>query len=380
MTLDQAPPSSDVAAVAGAPAPDAATHALQQVEDLLQRRLRGLAASWHRGSAHDDPVLGGHDLPELLRRLVLGGGKRVRPLLVHCGWACVPGRDSGPGSAQQEQVVVLGAALELLHAFGLAQDDVMDRSETRRGQPAVHVRASRLHRGAGGHDDPDRYGEGIAVLVGDLAHTEAADLVADLPAPLRARWRDLSRELVRGQARDLSQAALPGADARLERAWNVARAKTGAYSVQRPLELGAAVAGADVSVLGRVSRAGHLLGEAFALRDDLLGVWGDPAVTGKPVGDDLRDGKSTVLLALAERRFGPVERALVDRVRRHEHDDADVRRLTEALERHGVRDDVEGMIALRRRRAGALLRGPGLDPEGVAGLLRVADRLVQRDC
>lgn len=310
---------------------------------------------------------------------MLGGGKRVRPLLVHCGWACVPDRDRDPGGAQQQQVVVLGAALELLHAFGLAQDDVMDRSETRRGQPAVHVRARRLHRAADGLGDPDHYGDGIAVLVGDLAHTEAADLVADLPAPLRARWRDLSRELVRGQARDLSQAAVPGVDARLERAWDVARAKTGAYSVQRPLELGAAVAGADEAVLDRLSGAGHLLGEAFALRDDLLGVWGDPVVTGKPVGDDLRDGKATVLLALAERRFGPAEQALVERVRRREHDDADVGRLTVALERHGVRDDLEDMVALRRRQAEELLRGPGLDPEGVQGLLGVADRLVRRE-
>ncbi|MCY7397042.1 MAG: polyprenyl synthetase family protein, partial [Nocardioides sp.] len=158
---------------------------LAAVEQLLGARLVALADEWH---AHDaatatgDAVLGGLDLPELLASLVLSGGKRFRPVMCHWGWVAAGGSARG---ADPSTMVQVAAALELLHAVGLAQDDVMDRSEVRRGRPTMHVLAAGQHRDAGGTDDADRFGESIAVLVGDLGHAEADALVAGMPAAVR---------------------------------------------------------------------------------------------------------------------------------------------------------------------------------------------------
>lgn len=356
-----------------APVPDAEA-SMVAVEDLLLERLDALSQEWHSGAEAHDAVLGRQDVPELLRSLVVAGGKRFRPLLCHWGWAAVP----DPPQESHDAMVAVGAALELLHAFALAQDDVMDRSRTRRGQPALHVVAAERHRAAAGHDDAERYGESVAVLAGDLGHAEADDLVADLPGDVRRLWRRTCVELVRGQARDLADAARGGDGDALGRALEVARAKSGAYTVQRPVELGATVAGGDAAVLEPLGDYGRHLGEAFALRDDLLGVWGSPEATGKPVGDDLRLGKSTVLLALAEQRLTGVGARSLRRVRRQDHDEADVATLAEAMVTGGVRDEVEDMVARRVDRALVCLDHPALADEGVAGLAEVARRVAWR--
>ncbi|KQT91457.1 hypothetical protein ASG49_10505 [Marmoricola sp. Leaf446] len=355
------------------PVPDAQA-SLRAVEMLLLERLRALREEWHAGAEARDTVLGDQDVPDLLTGLVLAGGKRFRPLLCHWGWVAVP--DAAP--ATHDDMVAVGAALELLHAFALAQDDVMDRSGTRRGRPAVHVLATERHRAAHGHDDAERYGDSIAVLAGDLGHAEADDLVGELPADVRRLWRRTCVELVRGQARDLADAARGGDGDALRRALEVARAKSGAYTIQRPVELGATVAGADAATLAPLGDYGRHLGEAFALRDDLLGVWGSPEATGKPVGDDLRLGKSTVLLAIAEQRLGGAGAAALRRVRRQTHDEADVATLAEAMVRDGVRDEVEEMVEHRVDRSLAALDHHRLSDEGVAGLAEVARRVAWR--
>lgn len=339
------------------------------VETLLAARLARVAELWSTDAGGRDPVLGDADVPRLLGDLTLGGGKRLRPLFVHAGWALAGGR----GASSYDEVVTLGAALELLHAFGLIQDDVMDLSETRRGSPAVHRRVADLHRVAAGTGDADRYGESVAVLAGDLAHAEAADLVAELPEPVRRAWHRLCLELVRGQTRDLSFAACAGDRVDLDRAWEVARAKSGAYTVQRPLELGGLLAHAPRATQLRLSQVGRLLGEAFALRDEIAGAWGDPAVTGKPVGDDLRQGKATVLLALAGERLVDGDAAALRRLLAQTHDEADVATVSEAMLRHGVRADAEEMVTARVVGAHDLLRSPDLDPEGVRDLAAVTE-------
>lgn len=361
----------------------AAAEALAAVEELLRMRLERLAGEWRRGPGPEplvdgagvDPVLGEQGLPGVLAELVLGAGKRFRPLMCHWGWLAAGGAESG---ADPTVPVRIGAALELLHAFGLAQDDVMDGSVTRRGRPATHVAASECHRAAGGRDDALRYGESVAVLVGDLAHMEADALVAELPPPVRHLWWRTSVELVRGQVLDLSEAAAGGGASAEDRAWAVARAKSGGYTIQRPLELGAVAAGAAAEVLHALGEYGAHLGEAFALRDDLLGVWGDPELTGKPAHDDLRAGKATVLLAWAEQEATGRAADVVARIRNQQHEDGDVEEAAQIMESTGVRQRAEEHVRRSHASALAALEEPALHPAGVAGLRRVADDVCWR--
>lgn len=350
------------------------------VEEVLRLRMDRLAAEWRRGPEplsgdQRDPVLGDGGLPALLHELVLAGGKRFRPVMCHWGWVSAHGPDS---EVDPSVPVRIGAALELLHAFGLAQDDVMDGSATRRGRPSVHVDATHRHQAARGRDDADRYGESVAVLVGDLAHAEADAIIAELAQPVRHLWWRTSIELVRGQASDLSEAAAGGGAEAEQRAWAVARAKSGGYTIQRPLELGAVAAGADHAVLHALGRYGRHLGEAFALRDDLLGIWGDPAVTGKPAHDDLRAGKATVLLAWAERQVTGQARSVIERVRQQQHDEADIEEAAEIMESTGIRTRAEEQVRRCHASAVQALTEPALHPDGVAGLRVVADRVAWR--
>lgn len=360
-----------------APAPCSPEISLAAVEALLDERLHALAAQWRRlaePGVGGDPVLGVHDLPELLSDVVHAGGKRFRPLLAHWGFVAAGGTDP-------TRLATLGAALELLHVFGLVQDDVMDASETRRGRTATHLRVARAHAAAGAGDGAAaaRYGESIAVLLGDLAHAEADALAATLPEPVRDEWWLTSVELVRGQARDLAGSARGGGPDALARAWEVARAKSGAYTVERPLRLGALLADADPATLDALSAYGRALGEAFALRDDLLGVFGDPDLTGKPAGDDLREGKPTVLLALLERCLTTADAAPLGRLRTRSHQEDDVRTVTTQMEAFGVRAEAERLIAAAHDRAVLALSDPALSDAARTGLRTVADQVAWRD-
>jgi geranylgeranyl diphosphate synthase type I len=264
-----------------------------------------------------------------------------------------------------------------LHIFALIHDDVMDESASRRGQPSVHTLAAQLHLHSAARGSARRFGESIAVLVGDLAHAEADHMVTELPPAMRRIWRLLVIELVQGQSRDITGTAAGRRD--LAHARQVARMKSGAYTVQRPLQLGAAAANADDHVVAAISRYGREVGEAFALRDDLLGVWGDPRLTGKPAGDDLLSGKPTVILSLAEERLRGADRQLLARVGTPELSPADVGSLQHALQTSGVVDAVEGRISGHVHAAIAELDHPGLSPEGVPGLTSMAYKIAWRD-
>jgi geranylgeranyl diphosphate synthase type I len=276
-----------------------------------------------------------------------------------------------------DDVLQVATALELLHIFALIHDDVMDESTSRRGQPSVHTLAAQLHLHSGGQGNANRFGESIAVLVGDLAHAEADHLVAPLPAALRRIWRVLVIELVRGQSRDVIGSAAGRRD--LEHARQVAQMKSGCYTVWRPLQLGAVAAQADEATVRLLAAYGAEVGEAFALRDDLLGVWGDPARTGKPAGDDLLSGKPTVILALAHELLQGSAREVLERVGTPELSPADVVFLQDALQAGGVVDAVESRISAHVHTAVELLDGAGLDPQGAAGLTQMAHRIAWRD-
>lgn len=291
-------------------------------------------------------------------------GKRFRPTMAHWAYVGAGGgsatstRGLGVADPRNADLVTIGAALELLHLFALIQDDVMDRSDTRRGQPTLHVVCRDRHLERDGLGDATLFGDSVAVLAGDLALAEAGGLAAQCPGAVRALWRLMIVELVEGQLLDLTHAASRSRDVKTSRV--IARLKSGRYTVTRPLQLGAAAAGASEELLHGLGTWGDLVGEVFAVRDDVLGAFGDPALTGKPAGDDLVRGKPTVLLSWAEDMVTGSARELLTRCDRGELEHAEVPGLQAALVAAGVLDRAESAIAATMTRASELLAGLGL--------------------
>ena len=258
-----------------------------------------------------DPALG--RFARTARDLVLAGGKRLRPTFAYWGW-----RGVVTAHEPVEPVLPALAALELMHSFALVHDDVMDDSATRRGGPTAHRIFAAQHSNAGRIGDPDRFGTASAILVGDLCLVWADQLLARAALStatlfaVRACYDRMRIEAVAGQYLDVLGETEPAAWS-VDRALLVARHKTASYTVQRPLQFGLALAGpadADVAAVDAAyNRYGIAVGEAFQLRDDLLGVYGDPVITGKPAGDDLLTGKPTTLLMLARQLATPAQRA-----------------------------------------------------------------------
>jgi geranylgeranyl diphosphate synthase type I len=247
---------------------------------------------------------------------LLAGGKRLRAAFCYWGWRACGGAD-GPS------IFAAAAALELLHASALVHDDVMDASETRRGQPSVHNRFAASHREAGWRGSADRFGAGAAILVGDLLLAWSDEMLRSSGLAPGSVWRGLAvldamrTEVFAGQFLDLVGQA--SASSAADSALRVVTYKSAKYTVERPLQLGAALhAGAAndecyQAVAAAFTGYGIPLGIAFQLRDDILGVFGDPARTGKPVIDDLREGKRTVMLAIARERADDAQRHVLDR-------------------------------------------------------------------
>ena len=242
----------------------------------------------------------GPDAARLLEeaRVSVRGGKRLRAAFCYWGFRAV-----APEVTDEKALLRACAALELLHASALVHDDYMDASDTRRGRPATHIAFGAEHVAAGWTGDPRQYGAAAAILLGDLLLTWADELLRRCGLPIDQVVRaldvfDLCRsEVIAGQFLDVSVQARGRAD--VETAMTVLRYKSAKYSVERPLHVGAALAAGDAAVLQELTAFGLPLGEAFQLRDDQLGVFGDPSTTGKPAGDDLVEGKRTVLVALA---------------------------------------------------------------------------------
>lgn len=224
------------------------------------------------------------------------GGKRLRPAFAYWGYRSV-------GLPDCEAIIQAASSLEFLQACALIHDDVMDDSHVRRGKPAMHKHFEQLHRDAGWGGSAELFGIGTAILVGDLALSWADEMLLlsnfETSAINRAKaiYDTMRTELMAGQYLDLLEQSRKGTTA--DSARNVIRYKSAKYSIERPLHIGAALGGADESHMAVLSAYGLAIGEAFQLRDDLLGVFGQSDVTGKPQGDDLREGKQTVLIAYA---------------------------------------------------------------------------------
>jgi geranylgeranyl diphosphate synthase type I len=276
-------------------------------------------------------------------RACVSGGKRFRAAFCYWGFRAVT-----PEEYDEQALLRACAALELLHASALVHDDYMDASDTRRGRPATHRAFEKAHREAGWSGDPAQYGAAAAILLGDLLLTWADELLRHCGFPMDrvAAALDLfdqcRTEVVAGQFLDVSVQARGEAD--VETAMTVLRYKSAKYSVERPLHIGAALAGATPEVLGQLSAFGLPLGEAFQLRDDQLGVFGDPAQTGKPAGDDLVEGKRTVLVALALDGADDGQAALLDRSLGTELTGAQVEELRAVIRDSGADRQVEAVI------------------------------------
>jgi geranylgeranyl diphosphate synthase, type I len=301
--------TQDREAAAASAAPPLTAAGLDRLRTAVSAALAEFLAAQRQTLAAMDPSL----VPVVDEVCALaGGGKRLRPAFAYWGWRGA--RD--PSSAEEEAAVLTAvAALEFVHASALVHDDVMDGAHTRRGRPATHVGFASRHTVEDLDGDRELFGTGAAILVGDLALVWSDELLRrsglSTAALTRARsvWDTMRTEVTAGQYLDLLRAAggLPGPDGAL----TVARYKSAGYTVQRPLQLGAAIAGAGPAVVEAYTAIGLPLGEAFQLRDDVLGVFGDPAVTGKSVDDDLREGKQTLLIALAEEAADDAGRRLL---------------------------------------------------------------------
>ncbi|EWC64572.1 Octaprenyl diphosphate synthase [Actinokineospora spheciospongiae] len=343
----------------------------RQVDVVLDGFLAGKAAN-----AADEclpPVV------DTVRRFV-AGGKRLRPVFCHCGWL------AAGGDPDERAVAAVGAALELFHSFALIHDDLMDGSDLRRGNPTVHREpAARCPDRAGGTAAvaADRFGENAAILLGDLCLVWSDELLhgtgfdADRVAAARPFLDAMRTEVMAGQYLDLHHR--PAGDA-LAHAWRVVRLKTARYTVERPLQIGVALAGGDAELARRCAEYGRPLGEAFQLRDDLLGVFGDPAVTGKPVLDDLREGKPTVLVAVAGQRATAAQRAVLRELYGNPLlDEAGAAALRAVIDGTGAAALVERLIADRTEQALSALADSAI-PHPVRGVLAdLADTVVHRD-
>ena len=341
--------------------------------DLRGRVRKALEVFLDRQAATLDAIA--EDLgpvSDALGEFLLDGGKRLRPAFCYWGWR-------GAGGPDTDEIVAAAASLELLQACALIHDDVMDDSDTRRGRPAVHRRFASLHRGELWLGDADEFGRNAAILLGDLCLIWADQLLntSGLPGEVIVRgsatYDEMRNEVMAGQYLDLVEQVRGRAD--VERALRVARYKSAKYTVERPLHLGGVLAGADETTLRAYTAYGIPLGEAFQLRDDVLGVFGDPAQTGKPAGDDLREGKRTVLVATAVARATEAQRALVRRLLGDPHlSEHGVAALREVIRETGALDSVERLVAERTEQAVTALAASAIDAEAkqVLGELAVA--------
>ena len=311
----------------------------------------------------------GPDVRELVVALreLLAGGKRLRPAFGYWAWR-------GAGMPGDDRIVAAAAALELFQACAIIHDDVMDRSDIRRGRPAAHRRFAAVHQAAGWDSDREAFGAGAAILVGELCLGWSEEmffgsgLAAERLVRARPVFDAMRTELMGGQYLDLLGQASGGRS--VPRARRVIEYKSARDSVLRPLQLGAALAGAGRDLDGAYEGYGLPLGEAFQLRDDVLGVFGDPAATGKPAGDDLREGKRTVLIALAHQHGDHQQRRVVDRhLGDPALDHAGLDALREVIVATGALAEVERMITADTDRALAALDTADLAPPA-GGVLR----------
>lgn len=317
-------------------------------------------------------------------RQFLSGGKRFRAQFALMGFgtqvAVIP-----------DFAIDVASALEIFHAAALVHDDIMDKSDTRRGAPSAHRRFETVHSTGGWAGSPPDFGTSAALLFGDLLLAFSDELIAagmlqaaDPQAALRSRreFDHMRLDVTAGQYLDIvEERSWPSIDKidALDRAHRVVVFKSAKYSIEAPLVIGATLAGANEADVATLRAFGLPLGIAFQLRDDLLGVFGDPSVTGKPAGDDLREGKRTVLIALAQRELNANDVSLMDSLLGSATlDDQDIEKLRNMLRASRAVDQVENLITEQVAIAQEALHGSGFTSAAVAELSSLADGVTKR--
>ncbi|MGW4959473.1 polyprenyl synthetase family protein [Nonomuraea sp. NPDC004186] len=338
------------------------------VGSRIDRRLAGFLETWR--APLDDPDV--EAAYQLLTDFVLNGGKRVRPQLCYWGWR-------GAGGGDGDEIITAAASLELCHAGLLIHDDIMDGSELRRGRATVHRSLAGLHRGPGS----DAFGQAGGILLGTLSLAWSDTMLSSCgvePHRLRAAhhvFDTMRTEVISGQYLDVLAQIRSGAS--VDEALTVIRFKTAKYTVERPLQIGGALAGASLELLESYSRFGLPLGEAFQLRDDVLGTFGLESETGKSALDDLREGKHTVLVAHAVLRATPVQLAHLKSWHGNpELTEERAEELRQILRDTGALAEVEEMIEDRVREAVTALAAARMEPDAARALAVLADQLAHR--
>lgn len=342
---------------------------LAQVAELVEARLTAVIDAEHERWTALTPDMA--EPLDALRRLVMAGGKRLRPAF--CYWGFI-GAGGDPGN---EVVIDAGAAFEFLQAFALVHDDVMDGSSTRRGFRTAHLVFADWHQAEAWRGEQRRFGEGVAILIGDMAHVYADLLLRSAPAEVLEVWDELRIELNVGQYLDILGTARGDTDPVAAR--RIARYKSGKYTIERPLHVGAAVAGRFGELQQQLSAYGDPLGEAFQLRDDILGAFGESTMTGKPVGDDLREGKPTPLLAVANREARGAQLEVLDRIGRPDLSDAEVHDIQDVMRDTGAVRAVEADIARLTEAALAAISVADVTEDARAALIDLAHFVAWRD-
>ncbi len=310
-------------------------------------------------------------------RTAVRGGKRFRAAFCHWGHRAIRPEVGDPGALARAC-----ASLEMLHASALVHDDFMDASDTRRGRPATHRAFEAEHRAAGWRGSAEQFGAAAAILLGDLLLGWSGDLLRrsgfgpDEVASGLALFELCRSEVIAGQFLDVSVQARGHAD--VDTAMTVLRYKSAKYSIERPLHIGAGLAGATPAQIEKLTRFGLPVGEAFQLRDDVLGVFGDPAETGKPAGDDLVEGKRTVLVALALDGAPRAAAERLDSALGTQLSAASVDELRDIIDSSGARAQVEAVIEQLTDRAVEALRSADLDEHAVVVLTELAVAATQR--
>jgi len=322
-------------------------------------------------TASQDAAFLGESLQQLL-----AGGKRLRAAFCYWGYRST-------GAEHDDRVVKAASSLELLQACALIHDDVMDGSDTRRGNPSIHRQFESLHTSRNWQGASDSFGVGAAILVGDLALSWAdtllgsAGLTPEQYVRAKSVYDTMRTELMAGQYLDLLEQARGNTSP--DKARNVIKYKSAKYTIERPLNLGAAIAFAPQEHQDALSAYGLALGEAFQLRDDLLGVFGLPEATGKPAGDDLREGKQTVLIATARSAgMTTVNELLETHLGQAQISAENVAQLQDALVSTGAVDDIERQISELTTKALESLESPHMDELAREALTQLAIMATQR--
>jgi geranylgeranyl diphosphate synthase type I len=332
----------------------------------------------------------------LMASQLLCGGKRIRPAFCVWGYAAAAGI---PTEEELKPLLAAAGSLDVLHVSALIHDDLMDSSDLRRGRPAAHRQFEALHANAGWLGDSAAFGRAGAILLGDLLLMWSAQMLHGAGVDQSTLERALPiveamrTEVTCGQYLDMVAQAhplrkrapaigslKPTIELALDDASRVVEYKAARYTVQRPCQIGAALGGGTDELYFALGAYGSPLGRAFQFRDDLLGVFGDPQVTGKPAGDDLREGKRTVLVAHAYAHGDDAgQKLLVQRLGDPALDDAGISELQQVIVESGARDAVESMINDYYERALKALHDTEITEEGRAGLTTLADAAVRRE-